>query len=156
MRRVSRQMMVPESQFDRLREKGLLLSAPYGSDHAGFPNGVRIAKPESVHGNGVPGHEVHWGIERDAVVVDAPVLTFHGDDGQRIVECHQWVPGPGPGDFRLDFVDPGERPTPSSTTTSPSRHGCSSTTPASRMRRVASTRIDRLIGSVRVARRTRP
>lgn len=88
---------VPERCLDRLRAVGLLVSEPYVPNHIAFPDGVIIGKPNSVVGNCIAGMETHFGI--DETIVDAPCPRLHYSEGRWVVTVHEYVPGPGPGDF---------------------------------------------------------
>ena len=90
-------MVIAEAYLERLRAAGLLLSEPFVPDHVAFAGGVTVAKPASVKGHSLPGYEASWGMSN--VKLDAPTLYFHGDGGKWFVTCHEYIPGPGPGDF---------------------------------------------------------
>ncbi len=89
--------MIAEHHLERLRASGLLVSSPFVSDHVGFPDGVSIAKPNTVKGNSLPDWEWRWGTTD--TILDAPILWFHRDNQKWIVTCQEYVPTPGPGDF---------------------------------------------------------
>jgi hypothetical protein len=92
-------MMVPEHCLDRLRAAGLLVSEPFDPNLSGWPQGVAVGKPDSVRGNCIPGTKRYWGASGQ--VVDAPCPYLHFDAGSRkwVVTVHEYIPGPGPGDF---------------------------------------------------------
>lgn len=62
--------------IETLRQAGLLVSA-YPPIHAAYPNGLGIAKPNSVDGNSLPGYEAGWGVT--GIRLDAPCLKLHSD-----------------------------------------------------------------------------
>jgi hypothetical protein len=85
---------IPEQCLDRLRGAGLLVSGPFVPDHVAFPDGMLVAKPASVAGHSLPGLA-----EASGGLLDAPILYLHSDGGKWYVTSHDYVPGPGPGDF---------------------------------------------------------
>ncbi len=98
--------ILPEPHLERLRAAGLLVSEPFVPDHVAFPGGVIVAKPASVAGNSLPDFEMGWG--SSDVKLDAPGLHFHSDGIQWFVTSHDYVPGPGPGDFVNKWSTPEE------------------------------------------------
>ena len=94
-------MRIPNEALARLTDAGLLVSDPFVETHAGYPGGVTVAKPASVPGNGIPGYDAGWGTGwgMTAIHLDAPALQLHGERGCWVVTSHDYVPGPGPGDF---------------------------------------------------------
>lgn len=89
---------IPEQYLDQLRTAGLLASDPFASGHIAFPDGVVIGKPASVPGHSIPyEYPCEWG--NDGTVLDAPTLMLHCDSTKWVVTSHDYVPGPGPGDF---------------------------------------------------------
>jgi hypothetical protein len=99
--------VIPEQHLDRLREVGLLISEAFVPNHVAFPDGVIVAKPASVEGHSLPGYEAWWGMIDD-VMLDAPGLLFHSDGRKWFVTSHDFVPGPGPGDFVNEWDSPEE------------------------------------------------
>jgi len=99
-------MKVPEHCLDRLRAAGLLVSDPYIPNHLAFPDGVIVGKPNDVPGNSIAGYEGHWGTT--GRVVDAPSPRLHYDPapGKWVVTVHEYIPGPGPGDFVNEWDTP--------------------------------------------------
>lgn len=90
-------MRVPEETLNRLRAAGLVVSSePFVPDHVAFPDGVVVGKPADVPGHSLPGYQAWWGM---TTRIDAPTLYLHHDGERWIVTSHDWVPGPGPGDF---------------------------------------------------------
>jgi hypothetical protein len=89
--------VIPVRHLDRLRAAGLLISEPFVPGHVAFPDGVVVAKPASLPGHSLPGYEAWWGMS--GVRLDAPGLYFHSDGSKWFVTSHDYVPGPGPGDF---------------------------------------------------------
>jgi hypothetical protein len=92
-------MKVPEHALDRLRAAGLLVSDPYIPNHAAWPDGVVVGKPEHVVGNRIPGHRTLWGLSGPFVDAPCPILHFDSGNGKWVVTVHTYIPGPGPGDF---------------------------------------------------------
>jgi hypothetical protein len=87
---------IPDHIINQLRDAGLFVDQYFGSDHTSFPDGVVIAKPVSVAGNDVPGFDCQFG---DSEMRVGPALFFHRAGAKWIVTSHDFVPGPGPGDF---------------------------------------------------------
>ena len=98
-------MRIPECHLTTLRAAGLLVSEPFVAGHSAFPDGVVVAKPRDLAGNGMADYECIWG-EDMVTVLDAPSLFFHFDGSDWVVTSHDFIPGPGPG----DFVDTWGRP----------------------------------------------
>src|SRR5690348_14442267 len=98
--------IIPEQYLDQLRAAGLLISEPFVPNHIAFPDGVCVAKPASVVGHSLPGYEGGWG--GTEVKLDAPGLWFHCDGGKWFVTSHDYIPGPGPGDFVNEWSSPEE------------------------------------------------
>jgi hypothetical protein len=96
-------MRIPDVLMSRLAQSGLLISEPHESDRLGYPSGFVVAKPASVPGNSLPDYECLWGAE--GIPLDAPCLRIEtfGENEWRVVS-HDYVPGPGPGDFVLRFT----------------------------------------------------
>lgn len=90
--------VIPEQNLDRLRAAGLLISEPFVPNHVAFPDGVIVAKPAAVAGHSLPDYEAWWGFP-DGILLDAPGLWLHSDGSKWFVTSHDYVPGPGPGDF---------------------------------------------------------
>ncbi len=97
---------IPESYLDALRAAGLLVSDPYVPTHVASPDGVLVCKPASAAGHSLPNYELYW--EPEGVLIDAPGLRLHSDGERWFVRCHEYVPGPGPGDFRNEWGTPEE------------------------------------------------
>lgn len=76
----------------------------FPENHLAYPNGYRILKPAKAGGNALPGYESWFtnGTGEDEIS-DAPSVTVWFAKGAWAVEVHEWVPGPGPGDFRHMF-----------------------------------------------------
>jgi hypothetical protein len=92
-------MKVPEHCLNRLRAAGLLVSEPYVPNHVAWPDGVAVGKPESVRGNCIPGTKAYWGASGPVVDAPCPCLHFDSRSGKWVVTVHEYIPGPGPGDF---------------------------------------------------------
>jgi hypothetical protein len=95
---------IPERYLDKLRAAGLLVSEPFHPDHAAFPGGATVGKPASVAGHSLPDYKAGWGLTD--ITLDAPSLWFHSDGGKWFVTSHDYVPGPGPGDFVDEWDTP--------------------------------------------------
>lgn len=89
--------LIPERYLEQLRSAGILTGEPFVHTHIGFPDGMIVAKPSSVPGHSLPDYECGWGMTD--IILDAPDLFFHSDDGKWVVTSHDYIPGPGPGDF---------------------------------------------------------
>lgn len=92
-----------------MRELGLLVSSvpQFPPNHSAYPNGYLVSKPLGVLGNSIPGYEVHL-IDGDGreQVTDAPSPVIYSNPmGGWSVSVHEYVPGPGPGDFDISFTD---------------------------------------------------
>lgn len=87
---------IPDDVINKLLNAGLLVDRYFGPDHIAFPDGVIVAKPTSVAGNDVAGFDCQFG---DSEVRVGPALFFHRDGAKWIVTSHDFMPGPGPGDF---------------------------------------------------------
>lgn len=92
----------PES-INKIRALGLDVNSDpqFAPNHSSFPNGYVVIKPTSTPGNHVPGWEGwfkdHRGVE---TVTDAPgVYVWYKGAAWRYAVLN-YVPGPGPGDFR--------------------------------------------------------
>lgn len=96
--------VISEYHLNQLRAAGLLISEPFVPDHVAFPDGVIVAKPATVPGHSLPGYEAHW----ENVVLDSPGLWFHSDGDTWYVTSHDYIPGPGPGDFVNEWKIPEE------------------------------------------------
>ncbi len=92
----------PESIVE-IRALGLYVDAEpcFVSDHVAFPNGYVVIKPEKTLGNFVPGREGwftnYLGVDE---ITDAPPVYIFFKEGQWWYEVCEYMPGPGPGDFR--------------------------------------------------------
>ena len=72
--------------------------------HVAWPNGYPVHKPEAVQGNCIPdgSYIVHVGDTGSRT--DAPqVVIWHADDSWH-TQVSEYAPGPGPGDFRHQFL----------------------------------------------------
>ena len=96
VRQTTNIMRIPETYLDELRLAGLLVSDPWEDDHPFMPSCVGVAKPVHVAGNRQPSRATRWGM---GDIVDTPTLNFFYSDGNWHVVCHEYKPGPGPGDF---------------------------------------------------------
>lgn len=89
--------------IEDIRALGLHIDSEpfFGADHRAFPNGYLVIKPSNTRGNHVPGLKAsfrNWlGIEDTS---DAPVVYVHFQGAEWQYEVSEYVPGPGPGDFR--------------------------------------------------------
>jgi len=98
--------VIPEQYLDRLCAAGLLISEPFVPNHVAFSDGVIVAKPASVAGHSLPEFEGWWGVS--GVMIDAPRLLLHCDGSKWFVTSHDYIPGPGPGDFVNKWATPEE------------------------------------------------
>jgi hypothetical protein len=87
---------IPNEVINKLRDAGLLVDRYFGPDHIAFPDGVIVAKPISIEGHDVPGFDCQFG---DTGVRVGPAIFFHREGMKWTVTSHDFVPGPGPGDF---------------------------------------------------------
>jgi hypothetical protein len=97
---------VPEHCLDKLRAAGLLVSEPFVPNHLAYPDGVIVGKPNTLLGNCIAGSEGHWGM--NGPIVDAPCPRLHHENGRWLVTVHEYIPGPGPGDFVNVWATPEE------------------------------------------------
>lgn len=81
-----------------LEGKGLVVGEPFPDGHVSYPLGRQVAKPSIVPGNTRPNCRAMFG--SGGPEVDAPSVYLYAIDGMWYVEVWEYVPGPGPGDFR--------------------------------------------------------
>ncbi len=91
-------MRVYERYLRRLVAAGLVVSEPFEPQHMSCPDGVMVAKPASVIGNGIREWSVGW---FDTTTVDGPTLYLHTDG-------HKWFVREE-GDGFEDMWDSGEQ-----------------------------------------------
>jgi hypothetical protein len=99
-------MRIPGQCIDQLRSVGLLVSPPYVPDHIAYPDGVCVGKPQRAGGHSLPDFVGYWA-DGD-LRLDAPTLYLHTCGSRWFVTSHDYVPGPGPGDFIREFASPEE------------------------------------------------
>lgn len=87
---------IPVQYLDELGAAGLLLSEPF-DPRSRCPDGVIVCKPASVAGHSLPGFAARWGATE--IRLDAPPLLLHSVGDEWFVTSHDYIPGPGPGDF---------------------------------------------------------
>lgn len=86
-----------DEAVQRLVDKGLLVGPEHGL-RGPWPERSRIVtKPREASGNCRPGDRTSWW--PDGPICDAPHLVLAPVLMGWTVECNQYVPGPGPGDF---------------------------------------------------------
>lgn len=92
-----------------IRALGLDVSSvpDFDLDHVAFPNGYVVIKPEKTPGNHRPGY-TSWFTSYlgDEEKSDAPAVYVHFKEATWWYEVSEYIPGPGPGDFRRSV--PGE------------------------------------------------
>ena len=90
----SKTMRIPEKHLQRLRDKGLVVSEALMAG-----NCYMVGKPSTVKGNSIPDpdYEIDWG--STDVLLDAPIVSFTRKWFGWVVAVHDYIPGPGPGDF---------------------------------------------------------
>lgn len=86
--------------MSRLTDLGLLIHAY--SDLSPYPEGYMVANPKTAHGNTRKGQEDYF--SEDEILCDAPPVFLYPYEGAWMVKVHEWVPGPGVGDFKISFV----------------------------------------------------
>ncbi len=60
-----------------------------------------VLKPSGTPGNAIPGRQGWFKNEAgEQVFSDAPAVHVSPVEGEWEMRVHEWVPGPGPGDFR--------------------------------------------------------
>ena len=96
---------IPDEVVSKLRGAGLLVDRCFDADDREFPGGVVIAKPVGVAGNEVAGFDCSFG---DSGARVGPAVFLHHDSSKWIVTSHDFVPGPGPGDFVNAWDTPDE------------------------------------------------
>jgi hypothetical protein len=93
--------------IEGIRENGLIVDdfPVFVRDHIGYPSGYLVFLPESNGGNGLVEYEAHF-LDSDGQdrITRMPSLTLWGDESNWNIEVHEWVPGPGPGDFSKRFT----------------------------------------------------
>jgi hypothetical protein len=98
-------MQIPEKYLEELRAARLLVSKPFVPGHVAFPDGVTVGKPKGAGGHSLLDFECYWDPE---IPLDAPTLFLHSSDGTWYATSHDFVPGPGPGDFVNTWATPEE------------------------------------------------
>lgn len=94
-------MKISKERLTRLKEAGLLISEPFVETHIAYPGGYIIGKPKSVGGNFRENHESYWGWEQ--ILCDAPASYLYEKNDKYFFVVHQWIPGPGWGDFEKTY-----------------------------------------------------
>ena len=100
------QYLLEPASIKQLRDRGLFISGVpvFRPDHVCYPNGYVVIKPTITLGNSLPGYEMMFHNNKgDECLSDAPrVILFRNFDKWKIV-VHEYIPGPGPGDFEEQF-----------------------------------------------------
>lgn len=92
--------------ISEIKSKGLIVDDHpfFAKDHSGWPSGYLISKPRDVTGNRLPVWEE---ISKDNsgydIACDMPTMTIWKTAQGHQIEVHNFVPGPGPGDFQMSF-----------------------------------------------------
>lgn len=94
-------MSIPASSLEKLRAAGLVTFRPFRTTHGVIIDGIRVAKPRSTPGNALQGEGSMLAIAagKEVTTLDAPILELYTNGNSWFVRSHDWVPGPGPGDF---------------------------------------------------------
>lgn len=102
--------IVLEQYLDRLRAAGLLISEPFVPTHVAHPDAVIVCKPTLVAGHSLPEYEGWWcdSVCDNVIMLDAPTMILHYDGLKWFVISHDYIPGPGPGDFVNEWTTPEE------------------------------------------------
>ena len=82
----------------KLKQASLLVESNFTGPYI---NGYTIAKPASTPGNTRKNWETYFGSEE--IFCDAPSATLYPKNDKWIFKIWECVPGPGPGDFIIDF-----------------------------------------------------
>jgi hypothetical protein len=61
------------------------------------PRDYLVAKPASVTGNSLKDYEMH--LAPEGILLDMPAMRIFMKDGAYHAVVHEYIPGPGPGDF---------------------------------------------------------
>jgi len=86
--------------LERLKKNKLIVDKV--RDVGPYANGFSIAKPKNVKGNYREEYQVLFG--KNKIVCDAQSVFLYPKDGNEwLVELWEYMPGPGPGDFRESF-----------------------------------------------------
>ncbi len=100
-------MHLSKQSILRLRERGLYVGDHpfYPKNHSAYPSGYIVIKPAQTPGNSVPDYDSLFddseGIEQ---VTDAPTVKLCFSNGAWKIQVHEYIPGPGPGDFTQEFL----------------------------------------------------
>ncbi len=97
-----------EEYLEQLRKAGLFVSSPYSPTH-GFPDGVRVGKPTSTPGNGIPGYQDGYIVIGDAPLppeMDAPMVVLFSMNDKWYVFAVDCSGGMGLGDFQNEWSTP--------------------------------------------------
>lgn len=92
-------IMLSIQNRELLKSKGLLAS---GNNE----NRLTVIKPKGIPGNSLPANNhsnipIIW--NDDEILTDCPVIRLEKSNNKISVICWDWTPGPGPGDFCVDF-----------------------------------------------------
>lgn len=94
-----------QEAVSELKKQGLLVQF---QETGPFANGYIIAKPKSTLGNKREDSEfvlnITTEVGRDKILCDGPSTRLYPKDGKWIFELWEFMPGPGPGDFRVEFA----------------------------------------------------
>lgn len=99
--------LLPAEFIEELQAKGLVGGAlPFFiSSHIGYPSGYLISLPESAGGNVLFDEKVYTRDDQGQdQLTRMPTLTLWGEAGDWNISAWEWVPGPGPGDFKKKLV----------------------------------------------------
>jgi hypothetical protein len=81
-------MNLPDHLMAKLKDQGLFVSGPWQEGARGWLRRFTVSNGRWVEGEG--------GIR----VLEGPILWIYEEQGFWAAEKHEWVPGPGPTDFR--------------------------------------------------------
>ncbi|MDJ0727286.1 MAG: hypothetical protein QNJ38_19475 [Prochloraceae cyanobacterium] len=91
--------------IDKLKDEGLLVQF---LERGPFANSYMIAKPKATFGNKRENSEFVINVDskngRDKILCDAPSVYLYPDNDKWIFQVWEFMPGPGPGDFREEFA----------------------------------------------------
>jgi hypothetical protein len=86
------------NNLSQLQQAGLLVQF---NQFGPYKNGFTIAKPSTVKGNTRANYEIFFGGAE--ILCDAPCSKLFPKDTTWIFEVWECIPGPGFGDFQLEF-----------------------------------------------------
>ncbi|MDQ1097582.1 MULTISPECIES: hypothetical protein [Chryseobacterium] len=91
--------MFQRENIEFLKSKGLKIS---GNEK----DRISVIKPKGLSGNYLPENsisKISIALEDEELYSDCPIIQIYKNENIFSAKCWDWVPGPGPGDFVIDF-----------------------------------------------------